>query len=61
MHVLSSGNKFRENYEVILVRIAEQSIMLMHVLNMGSKSLHENCEAQGIVVVRKAHYEVTER
>lgn len=26
MHVLSSGNKFRENYEVILVRIAEQSI-----------------------------------
>ena len=45
MHVLSSGNKFRENYEVILVRIAEQSID----------------KAQGIVVVREAHYEVTER
>ncbi len=34
--------------------------MRMHVLNMGGK-FHENCEAQGIVVVRKAHYEVTER
>ena len=48
--------------------------MRMLALNMGSKSLHENCEtilariakqsidkAQGIVVVCKAHYEVTER
>ena len=46
----------------------------MLVLNMANKSLYENCEtilariakqsidkAQGIVVVREAHYEVTER